>query len=602
MHALDWAIIGLHLVLVTAIGFFFIRRASGSVAQYFVAGRNLPWWLAGTSLIATSFASDTPLFVAGLIATRGIAGNWLWWNQAVVWSLAVVFFARLWRRAGLITDAEFIELRYDGAPAAFLRGFRALYMSLIFSTVTIAWVMLAMQKIVAQTLARPAWVDGLQRNIEISLNLAPGTVDIWKWLVLLALLGVATFYTVLSGAWGIVVTDLYQFAVAIAGSIVFAVYAADSVGGIAALKEKLLVALGPERTANVFSFLPQRDSVWMPISLFMVYLGIYWWGDCGQFAAQRMFSTRTERDSVLTAIWYSVAHFALRPWPWIIVGIVALLHYPNMADPESGYPRLMMEILPTGMRGLLIASLLAAFMSTVDTHLNWNASYFVTDVYRRFLAPDASEKRCVLVSRLSVLAYATLAIIVAYFMTSIEKGVIILFNLQAGIGLVLMLRWFWWRINAWSEISAMIASLVVNTALPLLDGYYQWKLPLATQVCITVIFCTTCWLTVTLLTRPVSAAHLEAFYRRTRPGSLLWGPIARRCADVAVERGTAAIIIAWLAGAGVIYAATFLIGKLILQEYRHAAISAVILAGLIVVLWCIFRRRGNPLAGLLNRP
>ncbi len=594
MHWIDWSIIGAYVLVVTLIGFVFIKRASGSVAEYFVAGRNLPWWLAGTSLVATAFAADTPLFVTGVIASKGIAGNWLWWNQAIAWSLAMVFFARLWRRTGLMTDAEFIELRYSGRSGAFLRGFRALYMSLIFSTCTLAWVMLAMQKIVSATLARPAWVDAVQSSLEGALGLSPGSVDVWKWIVLVALFGVAALYTVLSGFWGIVVTDLVQFVVAMVGAFLFAGYAVDAVGGLSALKLKVLEAFGPERTSNLFSFFPEAHSPWMPISLFAVYLGIYWWTDCGQFAAQRMFSTRTERDSVLTAVWFSIANFVLRPWPWIITAFVALLYFPGAADAEATYPKLMMAILPVGIRGLLVASLLAAFMSTVDTHLNWNASYFVADIYRRFIAPGASEARCVTVSRWAVLGYAALAIVVAYFMTSIESAVVVLFNLQAGIGLVLILRWFWWRINAWSEISAMIASVVVNTALPFLNARYEWGLSLPERVVITVCVCAFGWVTVTLLTQPVSAAQLDAFFRKVRPATLFWGPVARRCPEVTPERGLRTVLCGWLGSAVALYAVMIAVGKAVLLEFGQAALAFAICAAATAIVWACYRKKSSP--------
>ncbi len=595
MHWLDWSIIALYVVVVTAIGIAFIKRASGSVAEYFVAGRNLPWWLAGTSLVATSFAADTPLFVAGLVATKGIAGNWLWWNQAVAWALAVVFFARLWRRAGLTTDAELIELRYSGRAASFLRGFKAVYTSLIFSTCTLAWVMLAMQKIVTATLGRPAWAESLQASVEASLGAAPGSIDVWKWIVLLSLFGIATLYTVLSGFWGIVVTDLFQFAIAMVGAVIFAVMAAQSVGGMEDIKLRLLEQFGSERVGEAISFFPNffpaTDSSWKPITTFAVFLGILWWGDCGGFAAQRMFSTRSERDCILTAIWYSIAHFALRPWPWIVVGLVAFLYYPGLEDPESGYPRLLMELLPAGIRGILIASLLAAFMSTVDTHLNWNASYFVTDIYRRFLVPSASEKQSVRVARVSVLVYAALAIVVAYYMTSIEKAVVVLFNLQAGIGMVLMLRWLWWRVNAWSEISAMVASLVVTTTVHYLDA--RWKLELydAQKILITVGVCTPIWILATFLTSPTHPAKLEAFYRRIRPVAYLWGPVARACPDVPRDRGVAGVVVLWLGSALALYAVMFFVGKLVLLEYRDALLAGGVALLACMLVWRCARKR-----------
>jgi SSS family solute:Na+ symporter len=595
VQGLDWAIIGGYVLVVTAIGFLFIRKASGSTADYFVAGRNLPWWIAGTSLIATSFAADTPLFVAGLIATKGIAGNWVWWNQAVVWSLAIVFFARLWRRTGLITDAEFIELRYAGKPAAFLRGFRALYVSLIFSTGTLGWVMLAMHKIVNATLTRPAWIDEAQPGIEAALGFSPGSIDLWKWVVLCSLFAVATLYTVLSGFWGIVVTDLLQFAVAMGAAILFAVFAVDSVGGIDQLKAQLSAMLGAERAESTLNFLPRPNSEWMPISAFVVFMGIYWWGDCGQFSAQRMFSARSERDSVLTAVWYAIAHFAIRPWPWIVVGLVALLHYPALDDPEIGYPKLLMELLPVGVRGLVVASLLAAFMSTVDTHLNWNASYFVTDIYQRFIVPDASQAQCVRVSRWAVLGYAALAIVVAYFMTSIESAVVILFNLQAGIGMVLILRWFWWRINAWSEISAMIASLAANTSVQILLRREMITLLLIEQVALTVGFSTLVWVTVTLLTQPTGTDHLVAFYRRVRPARLLWGPIARQCPEVSGQTDSPSVLVGWLVGALGLYALMFAVGKMVLAAYADAAIAAGVLLVCAAILRRLYRHRSSPL-------
>ena len=593
MHWIDWSVVAIYLVVVTIVGFLFLRKASGSTADYFVAGRNLPWWLAGTSLVATTFAADTPLFVAGLIATKGIAGNWLWWNQAIAWGLAVVFFARLWRRSGVITDAEFIELRYGGPSAAFLRGFRAFYMSVIVSTCTIAWVMLAMQKIVSATMATPEWASAAQLSIEQGWGLAPGSVDVWKWTVLITLFVVATFYTVLSGFWGIVVTDLIQFVVAMLGAILFAYYAVDSVGGMEALHSKLLAEFGAERTTNIFNFFPEAHSPWMPLSTFAVYLSVLWWGDCNGYAAQRMFSTRTERDSVLASIWFSIWNFAIRPWPWVVVGLVALLYYPNLEDPETGYPKLMMEILPAGLRGVLVASLLAAFMSTVDTHLNWNASYFVTDIYKRFLVPDADEKNCIRVSRISVLAFAILAIVVAYFMTSIESGVLIFFNLTSAIGLVLMLRWFWWRINAWSEISAMVASLVVTTALPIISDQYELNWSGDARILLTVALVTPIWVVTTFLTSPVEADHLDRFYRHVRPLRTFWGPVAARCPEVIPEGGVPRTLAAWGCATISLYALMFTIGKIVLFGWSAGMPLAALCTVSTIALWLLTRKKGD---------
>lgn len=600
MHGVDWSMIVAYVVVVTAIGFLFIRRAKSSVAEYFVAGRSLPWWVAGTSLIAASFAADTPLFVTGLIATKGIAGNWLWWNQVLAWALAIVFFARLWRRAGLITDAEFIEFRYGGRSGAFLRGFRAFYASVILSTCTIAWVMLAMQKIVGATVATPMWAIQLQAQIESGLGLASGSVDVWKWTVLIVLFLISTLYTALSGFWGIVVVDLVKFVVAMTGSILFAIYALDHAGGMAGLQAKLLAEFGQQRYDNIFSFFPDTDSPWMPISTFAIYLSVLWWGDCNGFAAQRLFSTRSERDSVLAAIWYSIAHFALRTWPWVVVALVALVTYPNLEDPESGYPKLMVEILPTGVRGLVVASLFAAFMSTVNTHLNWNASYAVNDIYKRFIAPAATERECVRASRFSVLGFAALAIVVAYFMTSIEEGVLILFNLQAAVGLVLMLRWLWWRVNAWSEISAMISSLVVTVTLPFLSDHYQLNLSAADRILVTVLVVTPIWLAATFLTAPVDWTTLEAFYRRVRPISTYWRPVAVRCPDVAANDSIRQTAIGWLAGTVAVISLSFTIGKIVLLQYGDAAWTGAICLAASVILWLNYRGTGGELLSAFN--
>ena len=590
MHWLDWAIIGAYVLFVTSVGFIFIRRAGKSVAEFFVAGRNLPWWLAGTSLVATAFAADTPLAITGIVAEKGIAGNWLWWNQVVAWSLAVVFFARLWRRSGILTDAEFIELRYGGRSGAFLRGFKAVYTSVIISTYTLAWVMLAMQKIVSATIARPSWIATLERQLQSVLGLADGSVDLWKWTVLLALFLVATLYTALSGFWGIVVTDLIQFLIAMVASVLFAVYAVGAVGGMASLKAQLAGQLGSEHAESVVRFMPTLDSPWMPITTFVIYLSVLWWSDCGGFAAQRMFSTRSERDSVLTAVWFSIANFVLRPWPWIVVALVSLVYYPQLADREAAYPMLMMEILPVGLRGLMVASLLAAFMSTVDTHLNWSASYFVNDIYKRFWVPGASEAKCIRASRISTVAFAALAIIIAYTMTSIKDAWVMLLNLQAGIGLVVMLRWFWWRINAWSEMSAMIASLVVTVAL---SQWTDWSA--AERILGTVLICTPVWLAVTFVTSPVEGQVLAAFYRKVRPGGPLWRPVARRCSDVPDKGGTGRMIAAWILGALGVYSLMFALGKLILLEYRQAAMMFLGCPVVIALLWLCYRGRRSPL-------
>jgi SSS family solute:Na+ symporter len=590
MVPIDWFIIIGYVVLVSIVGFLFVKKASGGVAEFFVAGRNLPWWIAGTSLIATSFACDTPLAVTQLVAEKGIAGNWLWWNQIVVWILAMVFFARLWRRSGLVTDAEFIELRYGGGAGAALRGFKAFYSSVLVSTYTLAWVMLAMQKIVSATIETPAWVLSAQTQIESALQLAPGSVLLWKWLVLIALFLLTTAYTTVSGVWGIMITDLIQMTVKLAGAIMLAVFAVYSVGGLDALHTQLAERYTPAGAQDLVSFLPPavsdllhgrapRTSTWMPLSTFAIFLGVLWWGDCGGFVAQKMFSTRSDRDSTLAAVWYSFIHFAVRPWPWVLVALVALVRYAGQAqqpgwDWELAYPRMIMDLLPAGLRGLMLAGLLAAFMSTVSTQLNWSASYYVNDVYKRFLRKDASERQCVLQSRLATIGFAALAIVVAYYMTSIKNAWVFLFNIQAGVGLVLMLRWFWWRVNVWSELSAMVASLVLAPAILHYNTAGQLGWTDAQCILATAAACTAIWIAVTFLTAPTAHARLLAFYRQVRPHGV-WSPVSRQCPDVPVQHVGLTVIAAWLCGVGALCAAMFTLGKFSLGLFTEGAIALV---------------------------
>ncbi len=607
MSVLDWSIVGGYIVLVSIVGLLFIRRASGSVDDFFVAGRKLPWWIAGTSLIATSFAADTPLAISGLVSRGGISGNWMWWSQVIAWTLAVAFFAKLWRRTGLLTDAEFIELRYGGQPGAFLRGFKALYVSLIFSTGTLAWVMLAMQKIVDVAIGEPAWVAPLEKSVATYLGMPTESIDLWKWIVLITLFLVATVYTVLSGFWGIVVTDLIQFTIAIVASMIFAGYAVHSVGGLSGLQEGLAERLGPDQVGGFMSFFSTSDSelhtpLWSGAEgtgyfSIVIFLTVLWWGDCsGGIGTQRIFSTRSERDSILAVIWYNLGHFVLRIWPWILVALVALIHFPQSEDPEANYPRLMMTLLPSGLRGLMIASLLAAFMSTVDTHLNWNSSYFVNDIYRRFLKKSATQKQCVAASRWSTLGFAALAITIAAFMDSIGDAWLYLFNIQAGLGMVLMVRWFWWRVNAWSEISAMVASLVVTTALPIISKLFEFEWSGPFRVLLTAIICTPVWIIVTLQTRPPSPDTLDAFYKKVRPPGPFWQPYARRNPDVITDRDLVRPIVGWLTSAVGLFCMMFLVGQLLFLQYQAAMISGIVLLVCIVILYFLYRGANNPLA------
>src|SRR5215210_5654849 len=443
----DWLIIALYFVVSAAIGLAYTRKASQSLDEYFVSGRALPWWLAGTSMVATTFSADTPLVVAGLVARYGVAGNWLWWNGAISGILTVFFFSRLWRRAGVLTDLEFAELRYGGRPAAVLRGFRAVYLAIPVNLIIMGWVTRAMVTV-----------------LQITLNINP-------WTAAILLFAVTAAYTIFSGLWGVVVTDSFQFVVKMIGVIVLAVYAVNSVGGLDSLVQQSSVHFGSYEAA--FNVLPPTDKAWLPLSTLIVFLSVQWWAAWypgaepggGGYVAQRILAAKDERHGLLATLWFQIANYALRPWPWILVGFVAVLRYPGLANPEEGYVRVMVDVLPSPIKGLLLATFAAAYMSTIGTHLNWGASYLVNDVYLRFIKPDASRRAQVIASRVATVTLMGLSLVVMAYLQSVEQGWKLLLGLGAGTGAVFILRWYWWRINAWSEISAMAASFITSLVL-----------------------------------------------------------------------------------------------------------------------------------------
>lgn len=582
LHWIDWSFILGYVVFAFAVGAYFTRRASQSMDEFFVAGRNLPWWIAGTSIVATTFAADTPLAVSGFIRSKGIYRNWIWWNVLMGGMLCVFFFARLWRRAGILTDVELIELRYRGKPASVLRGCMALFRGVLINCVVMGWVMLAMAKI-----------------CEVLLG--------WPKLTSIAVLLIIAFvYTAMSGFWGVVVTDLVQFVMAMTGSISLAGIVLYNMGGSSGMVDKVKSTAGV--SPKVFHLVPDLSTATtMAILTFIVSLSLQWWanGEGHGYLAQRLFATKNEKHSMLAALWFNFAHYVLRPWPWIIVGLASLYFYPPFTmsagsfvapellgdrmyllyqmslDPELAYPQMMAQFLPIGLKGLMVASLLAAFMSTMDTHLNWGASYLVNDLYKRFWVKDKAPSHYVNVSRVAMFLLMILAGITAWMSKSIEGAWIFIFVLGAGSGFVLLLRWYWWRINAWSEISAMIASLIIATGHILVKPveamgwlspevmesikYFYSKEMFAVRLITIVVVVTSIWLVVTFLTKPVDEEHLEEFFRRVRPGGW-WQPLARRCPDV-VQDDARYGWMGWLAGVISIYAGLFGVGMICLARY-----------------------------------
>jgi solute:Na+ symporter, SSS family len=559
----DWTVIAAYFALNLAIGFHYARRARGSTTEFFLSGRNVPWWLAGTSMVATTFAADTPLVVTGMVARYGIAGNWLWWNMAASGMLTVFVYARLWRRAGVMTDVELAELRYAGAPAAFLRGFRAVYLGIPINCIIIGWVNLAMMKILQVTLGLDA------------------TGALWA---LLAMLLFTAFYTTLAGLWGVLVTDLVQFVLKMGMVVALAYFAVRATGGLASL-ERQIHALDAADGGARLAFFPPRDSAWMPAITLFVYLGVSWWASWypgaepggGGYVAQRIFSARTERDGVFATLWFNIAHYAVRPWPWILTALASLVLYPTLVDRESGYVRTLMDpaVFPPALRGVMLAAFAAAYMSTIGTQLNWGASYVVNDFYRRFLRPVAAEAEYVVVSQVVTMGLMVVSIYVTLHLASIEQAWKLLIVTGAGTGTVLLLRWFWWRINAWSEVSAMAVAAAVSLYLQLVvkwDG--DRPRDFAYIMIVTVTLTTIGWLAVTWLTPPESEETLTAFYRRVQPYGPGWAPIAVRAA-VSPRGSLRADLLSAALGCVLVYGALFGVGELLL---RSALLGCALLA------------------------
>jgi Na+/proline symporter len=583
----DWLIVALYFVLSIVIGLAFSGRAGRSLAEYFVSGRSLPWWLAGTSMVATTFAADTPLAVAGLVGKYGVAGNWLWWNAALSGVLTVFFFARLWRRAGVLTDVEFAELRYGGKPAAWLRGARAIYLALPVNLIIMGWV-----------------TRGMVKVLEVTTGVNP-------LVGALILFAATALYSMVAGLWGVVLTDLFQFALAMAGAIMLAVLAVNAAGGLDQLTAAAAARFGSEQAA--VGVLPPLDGAWLPISSLVVFLAVQWWAAWypgaepggGGYVAQRILSTKDERHGLLATLWFNIAHYAIRPWPWILVGLFAAVQYPGLADPEKGYVQAMRDLLPSPLKGLMLAAFAAAYMSTIATHLNWGASYLVNDVWLRFVRKDAGPREQVLISRVVTGLLMVLTIPVMLTLQSVEQGWRILFALGAGTGLVLILRWYWWRVNAWSELAAMGASLVTSMVIWQFDlaGGDPTGRDYALVMLLTVGVTTAAWIAATLLTRPESDAVLERFYQRVRPGGPGWRAVATRLGFLGDPiPGGALSWVNWVAGWLAIYAALFGVGQLLVGSALAGVALLAAAAALFALIARNLGRDANFRAGGVDTP
>ncbi|MCP4440268.1 MAG: Na+:solute symporter [Aureispira sp.] len=575
LSTLDWFIIIGFLLVIFGVGLSFTKKSGKDMESFFLGGRNMHWLLAGVSMVATTFAADTPLAVTELVGQNGIAGNWLWWSFLAGGMLTTFFFARMWQRSGVMTEVELIELRYSGEPAKFLRGFKAIYLGVVMNVIVIAWVNVALQSL-----------------LTVFFGLDPMTALMYTGLAML----MAAIYTSFSGIQGVAVTDAIQFVVAMVGCAILAylVITSPEIGGIDNLKEQA-EAIKP----GILNFFPTIDndnsiastgnSLVLSFGAFFAYAGVQWWASWypgaepggGGYIAQRMMSTRSDKDAVYATLFFQIAHYCIRPWAWILVALAAVVLYPELsandgADAKLGYVYAMRDFLPSGLQGLLLVAFLAAYMSTISTQLNWGASYVVNDLYKRFISPNESDKHYVFSSRIFTLVLMVIGLIVSTKVNSISGAWGFIMQCGAGLGLVLILRWYWARINAWSEIAATIAPFFSTTIL------YFTDIAFPEAFLITVLFTTVVWLAVTFLTPPTDAKTLQNFWQKVHQqdapnvGNMDNTILDSHISTAPKPYGIADLLLCWLSGIVLTYSMLFLTGKLLLKEWNTAGICAVL--------------------------
>jgi solute:Na+ symporter, SSS family len=563
LAAADYAVLAGYLVAVFALGVVLTRRAGASMDQFFIGGRTLPWWLLGVSMAATNFSIDTPVAITKIVLDEGIAGVWFFWASGISALLVTFLFARLWRRSGVLTDAEITEERYGGRVAAGLRLFKGFYFGLIFNAFIMGWVFLALIKVMR------------------------GVTDLPLPALLAGTTALVLVYTLASGFHGVVLTDFVQYLAALAGSVLLAVYAVREVGGLGALADRLAAGYPPSLTRFVPAFSTANLG---PVSVFLTYVLVQWWAhkyaDGGGKHIQRMLSARSEGHAFAASLLYSFLNYALQVWPWILTALCALVLLGRPDDPETAYAAVMTRVLPPGLLGVALAGLVGAFMSTIDTHLNLGASYLMNDIYRRFLVRRASERHYVLMSRLAMAGLLGVSILLALHMSSVASAWKFLLTFASGAGLTWIARWFWWRINAWSELSAMITSGVVASALELVHPEWLYSTKLLTTVGITTIV----WLAVTFATPAVDEPRLAAFLEKIRPGSAGWRTI-RRDYGLAPHPFVAEALANWALALVGLFGINFGIGGLLLGRARlGVALLALAVGGL---GWLVARLRGR---------
>jgi Na+/proline symporter len=581
MTALDWTIVVAMLVVSFIPAVLLARRAGSSTAEFFTSGRAAPWWLIGVSMVATTFSTDTPNLVTNLVRENGVAANWAWWAFLLTGMMTVFFYARLWRRSGVLTDLEFYEIRYAGRAATLVRGFRAVYLGLFFNCVIMAAVNLAAVKIASVLLGWP----------------------MTQTLLVCAVLNV--FFAATSGLWGVLVTDFIQFGVAMAGSLATAYFALQrpEVGGLSGLIDRI-----PPQT---LALVPDFGNWGLTLTILIIPVTVQWWSvwypgaepGGGSYIAQRMLASKTEKDALIGTFFFNVMHYAIRPWPWVLVALCSMLVFPTLEDIQRTFPWVdaslighdmaypaMVTFLPAGFLGLMVAGLLSAYISTLITHLNWGTSYLVHDFYRRFIRVDASEKHYVAVGRLVTAALMIAAVAFTYVLETARQSFELLMSIGAGTGLLYLLRWFWWRVNAWSEIAAMISSFAVAVGFAVASKMGA-EIPSHVGLLITVAVTTVVWISVTYLAPPTDRATLVAFYRLVRPAGPGWTSVRAEAGVGPSPDSLPHAMVSWVAGCALVYAALFGTGSALYGHTAQAFVWLAVFAVSVLTLAQMLRRR-----------
>jgi SSS family solute:Na+ symporter len=590
LHSLDWIVIVFTLFICFVPALYYRKRAGQNTAEFFVSGRSVPWWLAGLSMVATTFSSDTPNLVTDIVRRTGVAGNWVWWAFTLTGVATVFFYARLWRRSEVMTDLEFYEIRYSGGAASFVRGFRSVYLGFLFNCIIMATVNLAACKIAAI-------MFGLSR---------------FETLLVVGLLNVV--FAALTGLWGVLIIDMIQFFTMMTAVIAAAFFAVRAAGGLGTMITKVSAMTGPGGI-NFLSMLPNFRSNWdLAIAIFIMPLAVQWWAvwypgaepGGGSYIAQRMLASKSEKDSLGAVLFFNLAHYVLRPWPWILVALSSLVIFPQLSDIQKAFPHLdvsllghdiaypaMMKFLPVGFLGLLVGGLIAANSSTNLTHLNWGASYLVHDFYRRFINKTASEKHYVLMGRLATIALFFAAGSLVFVLETALDSFKIILQVGAGTGLLYLVRWFWWRVTAWCEVTAMISSFAFSVLLLVLRKL-GFPVPDHYALILTVIVTTVSWMITAYVGPQTDKAQLVKFYRKVHPFGPGWKPI-RRLAGVAAVEGKGGhsfqlALVGWISGSLTIWSALFTVGNVLYGRWVYAGVLFAVFVAAGLVLLRVVRR------------